>query len=291
MKYIVLLVFLSIWSVVKSQDTIVRYFDNDLKEVKISEAKYISRAYKVGFQKWKVDDFYLSGQLKMKGICLSKKLKKKDGKFTFFHENGRKEKEGVYKKGKNVGDWKWWNDNGNIRKKGQFNSKGEKIGYWKSWYSNGNIDKEGEYSRDKYNNEWKWYFKNGQISSKEIYNNGELLSYQFWNEDGSKVKDYEKFEVMPEYPGGETALMAYIGENVVYPEEAISSMITGRVYISFVVSTTGEVENVKVARGAHPLLDVEAIRIVAQMPEWKNGKQHNRPVKVSYAIPINFYFK
>ena len=47
----------------------------------------------------------------------------------------------------------------------------------------------------------------------------------------------------------------WIGENVVYPEDAQKEGIEGRVYISFVVEKDGSITNVTVARSVHPLLD------------------------------------
>ncbi len=50
----------------------------------------------------------------------------------------------------------------------------------------------------------------------------------------------------------------------------------------------GEVEDVKIVRGVHFLLDLEAKRVVEAMPVWTPGKQKGEPVDVSYTVPINF---
>ena len=75
---------------------------------------------------------------------------------------------------------------------------------------------------------------------------------------------------------------------VQYPVIAQENNIQGRVYVSFVVSKTGDVTEVKIARGVDPNLDKEAIRVVQKMPKWKPGKQRGKAVKVSYTVPINF---
>ena len=95
-------------------------------------------------------------------------------------------------------------------------------------------------------------------------------------------------EEMPEFPGGEVALRNFIAENIKYPAEAKSKGIQGKVFVTFVVSKTGKTESAKIARGVDPLLDSEALRVVASLPEWKPGKQRGVNVNVSYTIPVQF---
>lgn len=95
-------------------------------------------------------------------------------------------------------------------------------------------------------------------------------------------------EEMPEFPGGPAALQKYLASSVKYPVIAQENGIQGRVYIQFVISSKGEVTNAIVLRGVDPSLDKEALRVVENMPKWKPGKQRNRPVRVSYTVPINF---
>ena len=95
-------------------------------------------------------------------------------------------------------------------------------------------------------------------------------------------------EVMPEFPCGEAGLLKYIEVNTIYPEEARNKSLEGKVFINFLVSKTGEVQNVKVAKGIDPLLDNEAIRVVQSMPKWKPATQRGKPVEVSFSLPIAF---
>lgn len=95
-------------------------------------------------------------------------------------------------------------------------------------------------------------------------------------------------EDMPEFPGGEPELRKFISNNIQYPEDAQIEGIQGRVYVSFTVDKEGQVANAKIARGVHPSLDKEALRVVNILPEWIPGKQKGKPVNVSYTVPINF---
>ncbi len=95
-------------------------------------------------------------------------------------------------------------------------------------------------------------------------------------------------EEMPEFPGGEQALREFIAKNVEYPKVAQEKGIQGKVYVTFVVGTDGNVKDAKIARGVDPSLDAEALRVVGKMNGWKPGKQRGKFVNVSYTVPINF---
>ncbi|MBR4216051.1 MAG: M56 family metallopeptidase [Bacteroidales bacterium] len=99
---------------------------------------------------------------------------------------------------------------------------------------------------------------------------------------------YVIVEDMPEFPGGPEALLKYIAENVVYPEQAKNDTIQGTVYLKFVVDKTGKVTQTEVIRGVHPLLDEESIKVVNSLPEWTPGRQSGKNVDVAMQIPIKF---
>ena len=95
-------------------------------------------------------------------------------------------------------------------------------------------------------------------------------------------------EEMPEFPGGEKALLTFLSNSVKYPAIAQENGIQGKVYVSFIIDETGNVYNAQIIRGVDVSLDNEALRVVRLMPKWKPGKQGNNAVKVRYSVPINF---
>ena len=95
-------------------------------------------------------------------------------------------------------------------------------------------------------------------------------------------------ETMPMFRGGEQKLMEFIGNNVVYPKEAIDAGIEGRVFVEFYIEKDGTVSNVKVLQGIGYGCDEEALRVVGLMPKWVPGKQRGQSVRVRYTLPINF---
>lgn len=108
------------------------------------------------------------------------------------------------------------------------------------------------------------------------------------NDPDADMSVFYKSEVMPEFPGGERALIAYIGQKISYPIDAQRKGINGRVYVSFVVTSDGKIEQVKIVKGVDPQLDEEAQRVVSTMSGWKPGLNRGKPVNVNYTVPISF---
>lgn len=104
-------------------------------------------------------------------------------------------------------------------------------------------------------------------------------------------KVFEIVEQMPSYPGGETEMMRFIGDNLKYPVVAQESGIQGRVVIRFVVTASGAIDEVKVLRSLDPSCDREAIRVVKAMPKWTPGRQNGKNVAVYFTLPILFRLK
>ena len=95
-------------------------------------------------------------------------------------------------------------------------------------------------------------------------------------------------EEMPEFPGGMQECMKWLGKNINYPEDCKKEGIQGRVIVQFVVDKDGSIKDPTIARGVHPSLDKEALRVLSSMPNWKPGKQKGEAVKVRYTIPVMF---
>lgn len=95
-------------------------------------------------------------------------------------------------------------------------------------------------------------------------------------------------EVMPEFPGGQGALLQFLAKSIKYPVIAQQNGIQGRVTCSFVVGKDGVIRNIEVIRGVDPSLDLEATRVISMMPKWKPGMQKGKEVNVKYTVPVTF---
>jgi protein TonB len=107
-------------------------------------------------------------------------------------------------------------------------------------------------------------------------------------EEPKEEKIFEVVEQPPSFPGGQSALMDYLNNNIKYPVIAAENGIEGRVIVQFVVGRDGSIESAIVARGVDPSLDKEALRLVNSMPKWIPGKQGGQAVKARFTLPILF---
>lgn len=101
-------------------------------------------------------------------------------------------------------------------------------------------------------------------------------------------KVFTSVEQMPQFPGGDVALLKYISDHIKYPTIAMENNVQGKVVVQFVVTRDGSIGEVKVARGKDPDLDKEAVRVVKTLPKFIPGKMNGQAVNVWYTLPINF---
>jgi protein TonB len=98
----------------------------------------------------------------------------------------------------------------------------------------------------------------------------------------------QPIETMPEFPGGQEKLAAYLMHTLRMPREAKLRKITGTVFVHCMIDAAGNVEAAQVIKGIGHGCDEEALRVVKSMPTWKPGEQMGRPVPVRYSIPVKF---
>jgi periplasmic protein TonB len=106
-------------------------------------------------------------------------------------------------------------------------------------------------------------------------------------------------EEVPIFPGCEKGTKAqikacfqrkmqeHIFKHFKYPESALDMGIQGRVSVMFIIDTKGYVTELR-SRGPDKILEKEAERILALLPQMKPCMQRGKPVKVAYSVPIMF---
>ena len=118
-----------------------------------------------------------------------------------------------------------------------------------------------------------------------------VLLFSFMTSTAQTKKNdmvFDVVEVMPQFPGGQIAMLQYIMKNIKYPEQAMKEGIQGRVAVRFIVEKDGSISDVKPILSVHPLLNKEAVRVVKSMPKWTPGKQNGKPVRVRFNLPVMF---
>ncbi len=92
----------------------------------------------------------------------------------------------------------------------------------------------------------------------------------------------------PEFAGGRNAMLKYLSDSTKYPKTARDAKIEGKVFITFVVTELGYLEDVKVLKWLGYGLDEEALRLVHNMSRWTPGKMRGKSMSVKYNLPIVF---
>ena len=123
-------------------------------------------------------------------------------------------------------------------------------------------------------------------------------------------------EQMPQFPGGDAAMMQHISRHIRYPKIAIESGVEGTVRVEFIVETDGTITNVKAsepssASGGSNIIvtayrqessntsisvKAEGIRalkeyaeeIVRGMPPFEPGRQSGSAVRTKVTLPVTF---
>ena len=102
---------------------------------------------------------------------------------------------------------------------------------------------------------------------------------------------FHSVEQMPQFPGGEEALLRYLSSHINYPPMAAENGVQGRVTVQFVVDKTGRVGEVKIVRSVDKELDKEAVRVCKSLPKFTPGRQNGQAVAVWYTLPVTFKLK
>ena len=105
-------------------------------------------------------------------------------------------------------------------------------------------------------------------------------------QSNNDTRIYGAVEPMPTYPGGNSALMQFISERIMYPEEAAKEGMEGTVYVKFIIKPDGSLVDHQVARSVDSRLDEEALRVVRLLDKFEPAP--SQKVDIPYTIPITF---
>ena len=128
-------------------------------------------------------------------------------------------------------------------------------------------------------------FANPTTETATVQNN---VDQQVTKTSDQDKKVYKSVDQMPQFPGGEVALMKYLQSEIKYPMNAAKNNIQGRVIVQFVIDKNGEIGEVKVLRSVDEEVDAEAVRVIKSLPKFNPGRQNGEAVSVWYTLPVSF---
>ncbi len=126
---------------------------------------------------------------------------------------------------------------------------------------------------------------------EDVYAEADKTPQQVTPKSKENISDqtFMAVEHMPEFPGGQQAMLQFIADNIKYPAEAVKDKSQGTCICQFVVQKDGSIGDVTVLRSSdYAILDQEAIRVLKSMPKWTPGQQRGEVVNVKIAVPIAF---
>jgi len=105
----------------------------------------------------------------------------------------------------------------------------------------------------------------------------------------NEIYEMTKVEVLPSFPGGDSELIKFLNDNLIYPRSQAD--FEAVVLVHFIIEEDGTINGVFVQKSPNKILSREAISVVKKMPKWIPGKQDGKPVKVRFILPIEFKLK
>ena len=147
-------------------------------------------------------------------------------------------------------------------------------GVFTFYHTNGKVESTGRYVKGLKTGVWLRYDKWGRDLAEKVY-------------DPEPLKDilYTRAEVMPEYPGGERAMIEFLRTRVQDPDGV---RMKGRATASFVVEKDGSLTEVKVTDGMGDPFDERMVDALEGSPKWRPGLDQGRPVRVQMRVPVKF---
>ncbi|HQV38628.1 MAG TPA: energy transducer TonB [Flavobacteriales bacterium] len=140
-------------------------------------------------------------------------------------------------------------------------------GHFVFYYPNGKVESEGDYQKGRKNGVWQRNDKWGRELAEKVY-------------DAAPLKNlvYTLAQTMPQYPGGDKALVRYVRDKV--------GKTHGDVMASFIVEKDGQLSDVQVVGAEDPRTADQIAGVINSLPPWQAGVQDGQPVRVQMRVPL-----
>lgn len=274
------------------------YIDRKGTTVSKDSARFRRVISKVDSTQYKIEDYFLTGQLQMVGYNNVPNEIIKKGKYIFYDSLGFVTSEGEYNKGFKVGVWKYYyfgtkrlkayiemkeNQKGQFFKRydsvsqnliyeGESNEKKLRTGVFKEYYQDENkIQRISHYENNRKEGESTEYYKTGEIKRKEIYSNGKLKKGELFDRNGEKQKYYPAYESSTL---GEN-LFTYLPKKIKAYRKEIQ--LYGLI-IKLTITRFGNIMNVTIIENPNPQFNNEIVEAISKMKHCKPAKSENRSI-------------
>jgi TonB family protein len=287
------------------------FYDYTWKPCTAENARFYSTVEKTD-SGWLRNDYFINGMsLQMRAVYEDKDCKIQNGHCNYYHANGypsslgrmvKNKQEGIcmryysngmtadsasWQNGRPIGYRLMWHRNGYLSD--SIAHVNDSTGIQISWFDNGGPSAGGYLLRDKKQGKWKYYHRNGMPSGTEVYNNGKLVSKEYFNEDGTPQTDIAKANTDATFKSGTQAWIKYLEKNLYWPpgyKITNTNMVT--VGVQFVIDEDGKPQDVEVVIPFNKEFDKIAVNTIRNCPAWKPAVKQNRRVKSLFRQPVTF---
>jgi len=249
MKYMVLLLLIASASAVAQKQKVQYYiYDKDWKAAKdVATADFIIQTTSIGDSLFVNRIFKGSGHLWKQESFKDADQNIPHGTFAWYDEEGRIDSSGQVSNKKKTGSWAYYDDTLGI--------------YLQVTYDNGRETERRDYV------------------NKIIRTPGgeKTFDEEKRERDSSKtpVKLFTVEEKEAVFNGGAAGYKKYLLKNLVPPTDIVK---TGPVELQFIINKNGRIEDVHILRSLQLTADIEALRVLSEMPNWTPAVQNGKNV-------------
>lgn len=290
------------------------YYDFYWKPCEPAAARFYGTTEKTD-SGWLRKDYYLNSSkatLQMQALYEDADCKVQHGFAVYYYANGKVSAEGRRVHGKREGvcvsyysngmmsDSAYWHNDVPLASRFRWypdGSMGDSITRINdsttvqiSWWEDGTPKAAGYLRNDNLHGKWKFFHRNSQLAAEEVYDNGKVISKNYFNEDGTAQPDTAKANREASFAkGGMDGWRRYLENKIHWPERyklVNTSMVT--VGISFCVNEEGKITEVETWVPFDPVFDNEAMDIIKKSPPWQPALWHNIKIKAYRRQPLTF---
>lgn len=280
------------------QEPIKQWYNEDWEEIPYPPGSFYRIGVRDSLGRWQgpVRDYYANGDVQMKGAY---KNSQRDGVFIYYSDHNTYESAGRYVEDRHVGKWESYHANGRMESEVYYRDRYFLKNWWDSLgvqqvkdgegrvtrkFANGIIAEEGDY-RDGYQEGlWVGHHPSGELFYEEYYANGRLVRGRSRNRAG-QIFIYDESSFFPVPEGGFQKYEAYLQKE----SERVMPDVDGSVRLSFRITPTGKMVELKVEKSLSLATDEKAKEIVRNGPRWQPAHEHGHvPVDGYQQVVVNF---
>ncbi|MDU0370019.1 TonB family protein [Hymenobacter endophyticus] len=175
-----------------------------------------------------------------------------------------------------------------------------KHGAYLEYFESGQMRLQESYVQGKVQGQRLTYYPSGVLRRREQVLPDQPTTGECFGPDGQPIP-YVPYQVMPAYPGGLDVLLRDVAMNTRYPAGALRAGVEGVVLIKFIVSKTGQLEDIQPTplpaetkpylKRTYAYLQDAAVQSVRKLKPFTPGQLEGEPVAVYYTIPVTFRIK